>query len=141
MRSTSLAFTAYLLLVSNGSASDNVPGQEAIKDILTGAKGWTFLSEFTDGSTPTERANTVTWEFQREGSGIKGRTTHLAAGFNCEFEVAIRDGGFDFNSRARGCSQFDVTIMLPLYYDPKDGTYPFKNRPSSPQKMWLMPKR
>src|SRR5829696_3239365 len=119
MRPLFLAFTASLLFVTNGSASDNAPGQEAIKEMLTGTKDWTLLFEFTDGSTPTERANKVGWEFQREGSAIKGRTTHLAAG-NCEFEVAPRNDGFDFNSRARGCSGYDVTLMVPLYYDPKD---------------------
>ena len=56
-------------------------------------------------------------------------------GSNCEFNLRIRDDGFDFQR----CGGFSEASVASLDYYPDDKTYPFK-RLNVPQKLWLAPK-
>ena len=89
MRSVFSSLAISLLLTSAAIATDERPGQA-----MTGSKGWNVLVEFTPEKVPRDRATKLAWEFYREGSAIKGRTTDRAAAFNCHFEVQVRDNGF-----------------------------------------------
>ena len=56
-------------------------------------------------------------------------------GSNCEFNLTVRDDGFDFQR----CGGFSEASVASLEYYPDDKTYPFK-RLNVPQKLWLAPK-
>lgn len=108
-------------------------------NILTSNKGWIVYAEFTQGTTPTEKATRLGWRFLQDGHVVKGRTTGMAEEYNCDFDIVVRDDGFEFSTRARWCAAGTVTVMTPLTYDATDKTYPFKNL-STPLKWWLAPK-
>ena len=119
----------------------SAPGREAIGTILTEAKGWAILIETTESLTPGDRANTKSVEFFRRGSDVVGRTTSMAPGYNCEFTVRLREDGFDFSAKARGCAGYtDDMPFTSVQYDAADSAYPFK-RLNVPQKWWFSPKR
>jgi hypothetical protein len=135
MRAILSVFASCFLLVSiTHAAEKSAPGQQAIKEILAGAKRWTLLFEFTPGNFPSDRASATELEFFWRGPELVGRTTKMGA-FNCEFKLRIRDDGFDFQR----CGGFSETSMAVADYYPEDKTYPFK-RLNSPQKIWLTPK-
>jgi hypothetical protein len=65
----------------------------------------------------------------------------MAAGYNCEFTVRLRDDGFDFSAKARGCGGYtDDMSFTSVQYDAGDSAYPFK-RLNVPQKWWFSPQR
>jgi hypothetical protein len=134
-----LALSTCLFLASAAvAAAQSAPGEEAIKDILTGSSGWSVFAEFTQANTPTANATRLAWRFYREGRLLKGRTTNMAEGYNCDFDVVVRDDRLEFSTRARWCSDVTDPVMTALVYDPADKAYPFKNL-STPLKWWLAP--
>lgn len=136
MRTILSAFASCLIFVFAASATEKgAPGQQAIKDILAGAKRWTFIFEFTPENLPTDRASSTEFEFFWRGSEFVGRTTKFVGGSNCEFKLAIRDDGFDFQR----CGGFSEASVASLDYYADDKAYPFK-RLNAPQKLWLAPK-
>src|SRR5687768_10403055 len=97
MRAILSVFASCLLFVFVASATDQgAPGEQAIKEILAGVKGWTFIFEFTPENLPTDRASSTEFEFFWRGSEFVGRTTKFVGELNCEFKLSIRDDGFDF---------------------------------------------
>lgn len=136
MRAIVILFAACLIVATLARASEgSSPGREAIIEILTKPKGWYVFIEHGGGAQPSARAGAQRYEFFRRGSEVVGRTTHLAPGFNGEFEVIVRDNGFDFQ---RCCRYPPSTPKTSVDYDPNDKTYPFK-RMNMPQKWWFSP--
>jgi len=133
---TPIVLAVCLSVAALASAADNTgPGRETIAEILTRAKAWHVFIEHGGGEQPSSRAGVQRWEFFRRGDEVVGRTVHMAPGYNGEFEVTVRDNGFDF---ARCCRYPPGTPMSSVDYDPKDAKYPFK-RTTTPQKWWLSP--
>ena len=64
-----------------------------------------------------------------------GRTTHYARGLNSDFEVVVRDSGFDYQ---RCCGYSPTAPKTSVEYDPNNKVYPFK-RTNTPQKVWFSP--
>jgi hypothetical protein len=136
MPSVMVSSAAYLFVAVMANASElSSPGREAIIEILTTSKGWSVFVEHGGGEQPSNRAFRGRYEFFRRGSEVVGRTTHLAPGFNGEFEVIVRDNGFDFQ---RCCGYPPSTPKTSVDYDPNDKTYSFK-RANVPQKWWFSP--
>jgi len=130
-------FASCLLFVFVASTTEKgTSGQQAIKEILGGTKRWTFIFEFTPENLPTDRASSTEFEFFWRGSEFVGRTTKFVGGSNCEFNLTIRDDGFDFQR----CGGFGEASVASLDYYPDDKAYPFK-RLNAPQKLWLAPKQ
>jgi hypothetical protein len=112
-------------------------GVDTIKRMLTGHRQWTLywdrrlLQRPRLGPMTADRSPTATLEFMRVGLKVIGhaqddRVHHL----ECEFEVAIVEGGFTFP----GCVGSDKTMT----YDPHDREYPFKGRAGGTL-FWLAP--
>lgn len=136
MRTLRMVSAACLFATTLANASDSAsPGREAIAEIMTRAKAWHVFIEHGGGEQPSNRAGVQRWEFFRRGTDVVGRTTHMAAGFNGEFEVIVRDNGFDFQ---RCCLYPSGTPKTSVDYDPTDAKYPFK-RTTTPQKWWFSP--
>ena len=134
-----LALSAWLFLTLAAVApAQPQPGEEAIKDILTGVKGWSVLAEFTQSGTPSNNATKLAWQFYREGSKVRGRTTNMAPGYNCDFDIVVLEDGFEFSTRARWCTDVTDPVTTRLVHDPADKAYPFKNL-DTPLKWWLAP--
>ena len=122
----------------SGHSQTRVPiGAEAIKNMLTGHKQWTFywdrdpVSRPRLGSKAAERSPSATFEFIRVGGRVIGhaeddRVHHT----ECEFDVTVSEAGFTF----AGCWGSDKQMT----YDPDDREYPFKGRTDGTS-LWLAP--
>ena len=113
-------------------------GVDSIKRVLTGHRQWTLywdrrpLQRPHLGLKTADRSPHATLEFMRVGVKVIGhaqddRVHHI----ECEFEVAIVEGGFTLP----GCVGSDKTMT----YDPHDREYPFKGRAGGTL-FWLAPK-
>jgi hypothetical protein len=123
---------------SYGQSERGLPvGVEAIKRMLTGQKQWTLywdrapVSRPRLGSVTTDRSPSATLEFMRVGPRVighgEGDQVHHV---ECEFEVTVREDGFNFV----GCVGSDKSMT----YDPDDREYPFKGRTEGTL-FWLAP--
>ena len=134
-RRVAFAIWAGFVLTAPVAAQSLETGREAVAELLTKTKSWTVYIEHGGGDVPTSRAGVGRWEFVRRGSEIVGRTLHLAPGLNGEFQVVVRDNGFDY----RRCCGYPANYPLTsINYHPEDKKYPFK-RTDAPQKVWLSP--
>jgi hypothetical protein len=138
MRAVVALTTCLILASAGGAAAQSPPGEEAIKDILISSTSWSVFAEFTQGSTPSDKATKLVWRFYRDGPLFKGRTLNMAKGYNCDFDVVVRDDSLEFSTRARWCADVSDPVMTALVYDSADKAYPFKNL-STPLKWWLAP--
>jgi hypothetical protein len=124
-----LAVAAIFLSIP-AQASDKAPGEAAIKALLMRPTGWTMYYEFTDASTPGDRAHKMRFRYFEKDNKLMGRNVGLEFG-GCDFPVHLRDDGFSFP----WCPPFEGEPSLD--YDPSDAQYPFKSR--QPRKLWLQP--
>jgi hypothetical protein len=142
---TLLVSTASLTIAAGAVAGQSEKtaspvGVDAIESVLTGHKQWTFYWDRATrvrrprlGPKAADRSPSATLEFMRAGLKVIGHaqddTVHLT---ECEFEVAVGEGGFTF----AGCWGSDKTMT----YDPDDREYPFKGRTDGTL-LWLAPSR
>ena len=132
------------LIVAAGAVADpsektaSPVDADAIKRTLTGRKQWTLYWDRASrvrqprlGPKAAERSPSATLEFMRVGPKVIGYAhddqVHYA---ECEFEVAVGEGGFTFE----GCWGSDKTMT----YDPDDHQYPFKGHTDGTL-LWLAP--
>jgi len=124
-----LSIVVSLLLSLAASGADNVPGEAAIKSLLTKHKIWTMYYELTDAPLPGERAHKLKYEFFERDRKLMGRLVVEFGG--CEFEVPVRADGISM----RWC----LLVGEPsLTFDPGDAKYPLKET-NNPRKLWLTP--
>lgn len=120
-----------IFLSSVAYSADDAATESKIKRLLTSQKSWTMYLEFTDASTPGDRAQKFVWQFfERDGRMMGRRVPPLAFG-NCDSELSVRADGFSF----RWCDPQLSGGEPSLSYDPNDSKYPFKSR--EPRKFWL----
>jgi len=113
-------------------------GVDAIKRLLTGHKQWTLYWDRASrarrpllGPKAADRSLSATLEFMRAGSNVIGHAQDDQPPYKeCEFEVAVGEGGFTF----AGCWGSDTTMT----YEPEDHEYPFKGRTEGTS-LWLAP--
>ena len=120
-------FAASLHVVAQTSAK-----QQEIEAFLSRPGSWTFLWEQTDQPVPSSAASKGTMEFFRRDGKLFGRTTHMISG-NCEFPVAVRDDGFNFE----WCGGYQ-TPHSSVSFDRSDTKFPFKNVAIA-RKVWFSP--
>ena len=90
MRAILSVFASCLLFVFVASATETgAPGQQAIKEILAGAKWWTFIFEFTPENLPTDRASSTRVRVLLARFGIC-RSEHQVCG-RIELRVQLED--------------------------------------------------
>jgi hypothetical protein len=113
-------------------------GVDTIKRVLTGQRQWTLywdrapLDRPRLGPRMADRSAFATVEFMRVGLKVIGHATDERFQYpECDFEVAVGDGGFTF----AGCFGSDKTMT----YDPDDREYPFRGRDVGTL-FWLAPK-
>ena len=127
MRAIFSASVVALLAFIPAQAQD-IARQNAIKSLLTKPKTWTMYLEFTEATTPSDRAQRFIYEYFERDHKLMGRQVGLAFG-GCDFEVTLRDDGFSFPY----CPPYNGEPSLT--YDPSDSQHPFKSH--NPRKLWF----
>ncbi len=132
MRSIAVGVLVAGCLGSFGVAAQTKSEHQAVEQLLTSAKTWTFFWEQTDQLVPSTAASKGTMEFFRRDGKLFGRTTHMVAG-NCEFEVVLHPDGFTFE----WCGGYR-TPQSSVSFDRADANFPFKSI-AVPRKVWFQP--
>jgi hypothetical protein len=113
-------------------ASERAPGKEAIQRMLLEQRQWMLIYEITSELVPGATATRTAHAFYMRDGRLLGQWTDRPSGFECVYEVKLRDDGFGFMQ----CGGYANQPHTELEYDPQDSRYPFK-RLNTPSKWWL----
>jgi hypothetical protein len=122
-----------IFLSSVSHSADDAAAESKIRKALTGPKSWTMYLEYTDASTPSDRANKFVWRYIEQDGRVVGRRVPALAFGDCDSQVTVRSDGFSF----RWCDPQLGGGEPSLSYDANDSQFPFKSR--EPRKIWLQP--
>ena len=122
---------ALALCGAAASATDRAPGKQTIQRVLIGQQ-WTLVFEITPELVPGATATRTPHRFFMRDDRLMGQWSDRPKGFECVYEVKLRDDGFGFMQ----CGGYANQPYTEMEYDPGDRRYPFK-RVSAPSKWWL----
>ena len=112
-------------------ANEHNPGKDVIQRVLLEQRHWTLIFEIGPALEPSPAATKVGHSFYLRDGRLIGEWSGRPAGYECAYEVKLRDDGFALLQ----CGRYDK-VYTELQYDPRDARYPFK-RISTPSKWWL----
>ncbi len=126
-----LALAAVLSLYGAlASPTESAPGKEAIQRMLLEQREWMLIYQIGPAMEPSATATKFPKAFYLREGRLMGEWAGRPAGYECPYEVPLRDDGFGFKI----CG-YDQPFSF-LEYDPGDARYPFK-RVNTPTKWWL----
>ncbi len=131
MRAGLLSAAILLLSSALASATGRAPGKEAIQKVLLEQREWILIYQIGPAMEPSATATKFPMAFYLREGRLIGEWAGRPAGYECPYEVQLRDDGFGFKL----CGPYDQPFSF-LEYDPGDTRYPFK-RLSTPSKWWL----